>query len=125
MKIEIFNTKQKNLVKNAVDVYNKQHNAIAKNIANVNDPFYKRVQTDFSEELKIAQQKSPLKNSNEKHILTPHYKATLFPAKKGTGKVEITKEMADLAENQIRNEFATKRLTRYFRQLELSIRGRS
>ncbi len=124
MEIDIFKTNQKTLVKNAVDVYNKQHNAIAKNIANVNDQKYKRMNTDFSEELKKAQNISPLKNSNKKHISSPHYQSTLFPEKIGEGKVEITKEMADLAENQIRNEFATKRLSRYFKKLELSIRGR-
>ena len=124
MKIEVFNTDSKKFVKNAVDIYNRQHNAISKNIANVNDPFYKRNKTDFSAELKKAQDNSPLKNSNPKHIMTPHYEATLFPAEKGEDMVEITKEMADLAENQIRNEFATKRLSSYFKKMELSIKGR-
>ncbi len=125
MEVDIFGSRHKLLVKNSVDVYNKQHNAIAKNIANVNDPLYKRVRTDFSAELKLAQQNnSPLKSSNEKHITTPHYKATLFPAEHGNSKVDVTKEMADLAENQIRNEFATKRLARMFKGLELSIKGR-
>ena len=125
MEVDIFGSRHKSMVKNSVDVYNKQHKAIAKNIANVNDPFYKKVRTDFSAELKLAQlNNSTLKSSNEKHITTPHYKATLFPVEGGKGKVDITKEMADLAENQIRNEFATKRLARIFKGLELSIRGR-
>jgi len=125
MEVDIFGTRHKSMVKNSVDVYNKQHKAIAKNIANVNDPYYKKVKTNFSEELTLAQQQtSPLKNSNEKHIMQPHYKATLFPDDNGLGKVDVTKEMADLAENQIRNEFATKRLARMFKQIELSIKGR-
>lgn len=124
MKVDVFNTDQKNLVKRAIDVYNKQHSAISKNIANVNDPYYKKIKTDFSEELQNAQNNSPITQSDPKHITTPHYEATLFPADKGLGKVEITKEMADLAENQIRNEFATKRLSGYFDTLELSIKGR-
>jgi flagellar basal-body rod protein FlgB len=124
MEIDIFGTNSKKLVKQAIDVYNKQHNAISKNIANVNDPLYKRVKTDFSEELKLAQQNAPLKSSSDKHITQPHYTATLFPQENGRDRVEITKEMADLAENQIRNEFATKRLSRIFSKLQLSIKGR-
>ncbi|MFP4547648.1 MAG: flagellar basal body rod protein FlgB [Fidelibacterota bacterium] len=124
MEFDIFGTNQKKLVKNAVDVYNKQHQAISKNIANVNDPYYRRTKTDFSEELKIAQENSALKKSNAKHITSPHYQATLFPEDRGKEKVEVTKEMADLAENQIRNEFATKRLSRWFKKMELSIKGR-
>ncbi|MBN2280375.1 MAG: flagellar basal body rod protein FlgB [Candidatus Marinimicrobia bacterium] len=125
MEVDIFGTRHKSMIKNAVDVYNKQHQAIAKNIANVNDPLYKRVETDFSNELELAlQNNSPLKSSNEKHITKPHYQGTLMPSSGGSGKVEITKEMADLAENQIRYEFVTKRLGRMFKSLELSIRGR-
>ncbi len=124
MEIDIFGTGQKKLVKKAVDVYNKQHKAISKNIANVNDPHYRRTKTDFSEELKEAEANSPLKSSHNKHITQPHYKATLFPQDRGEGKVEITQEMADLAENQIRNKFATKRLAGIFKKLQISIKGR-
>jgi flagellar basal-body rod protein FlgB len=124
MEIDIFKTNSKTLVKNAIDVYNKQHSAISKNIANVNDPYYKRVKTDFSEELKKAQDTSSLKSSDSRHILQPNYQATLFPEDRGQGRVEITKEMADLAENQIRHEFATKRISSMFKKLQLSIRGR-
>ena len=124
MEIDIFNTNSKNFIKNAIDIYNKRHSAIAKNIANVNNPTFKRIKTDFSSELSIAQQNGSVKFTHEKHITTPHFQATIFPKDNRNEKVEITREMAGLAENQIRNSFATKRLARYFKKLELSIKGR-
>lgn len=122
--MKIFNTQQIDLVKKSLDVYQKQHEAIAKNIAHANDPDYKRVKSDFSSVLKSSLS-SPMRVTNEKHIAQ-----TLEPLRKSRdqeedGRVDVSADMGALAENQIKYEFASRALSRIYRSLNLSITGRS
>jgi len=52
--MKLFDIPKINLIKRSLDVYDKQHQAISKNIAHANDKNYKRVNTDFSKVLKTA-----------------------------------------------------------------------
>lgn len=122
--MKIFNTKQINLVKKSLDVYQRQHEAIAKNIAHANDPDYNRVKTDFSQVLKSSLS-GPMRVTNEKHI-----SQTFEPLRKSSEsseaeRVDVSADMGALAENQIKYEFASRALSRIYRGLNLSITGRS
>ena len=114
-----------NLLQRAVKVYDKQHEAIAKNVANVNTEGYKRIATDFSSELKGAMSNSGARVRNEKHILQSNFRSQSGgPGENPEGEVDIAREMADLASNQIRHEFVTRALARYYSGMTSAITGR-
>ncbi len=121
--MKIFSTRNMQLLKKSLDVYTKQHEAISKNVANANDPDYKRVDADFSKSLKAANERT-LKVTNKRHIADTKTPDRIF-SKDGKGKVDISKEMGGLAENQIRFDFASRALNRMYRSLNLSITGRN
>jgi len=125
MKINLFNTNHEKLLEKALDVYAKQNKAIAQNVANASNPDYNRTNTDFSQVLKSASSQSKLKVTNKRHISSSGLNRNINIDEKGTGgNVNITKEMADLAENQIRHEFVAQNLNRYYNILKSSIAGK-
>jgi len=121
--MKIFNTQGLQLVKKSLNVYTRQHEAIAQNIANANNDDYKRLSTDFSKLLTQNLDRG-LKTTRPEHIAesaTPEPKH--FPGSKE--KVDLSQEMGQLAENQIRYDFAARALARKYKALSLSITGRS
>ncbi len=121
--MKIFNTQGLQLVKKSLNVYTKQHEAIAQNIANANNDDYKRVSTDFSKMLKQDLERG-LKTTHSQHIsvsTTPEPKH--FPGSKE--KVDLSQEMGQLAENQIRYDFAARALARKYKGLSAAITGRN
>ncbi|MCK4296573.1 MAG: flagellar basal body rod protein FlgB [Candidatus Marinimicrobia bacterium] len=125
MKIDLFNTEKAELMKKALETYQKQNKAIAQNVANSNNPDYNRTNTDFSNVLKSVSSQSNLKVTSEKHIAFSKFDRRGTGEKKDGGKVDITREMAELAENQIRHEFVSRVLGRYYRALQTSIIGKN
>jgi len=127
MDIKLFNTKRAQLLKQAISVYERQHRAISQNVAQANNPNYTRVNTDFSETLRAAVDQSKIKTTNDKHIRASHFDKgadnKLNNSKEK--KVDLTREMTELAENQIRYEFVTRILNRYYNGLGVSITGRN
>lgn len=121
--MKIFNTPGLQLVKKSLTVYTRQHEAVAQNIANANNDDYKPVKTDFSKLLSQNLQRG-LKTTLPGHIAeskTPESKH--FPGSKE--KVDLSKEMGQLAENQIKYDFAARVLARKYKALRLSITGRN
>ncbi len=120
--MKLFNTDNIHLLKKSLDLYAKEHSAIAKNIANANNPNYKRVNTDFSKVLRSNLERT-LKTTDPRHISEPE-----IPERKNQNdahsEVDISQEMGQLAENQIRYEFASKALNRTYRMLLSGITGR-
>ncbi len=121
--MKIFETKTMQLAKQALDVYAKQHEAIAKNVANVNNPDYVRQNTDFSKYLQNPDGQV-LKTTNTKHIPIPSPQVPISKSEREE-KVDITREMGELAVNQIRFDFVSRALARMYKGLEASIIGRS
>ena len=71
--MKINNLKQNLILKRALNVYQKQHEAISKNIKNVNKDSYKRVNTDFSHDLTTAAseleyQHKSLRTNHDRHL---------------------------------------------------------
>ncbi len=120
--MKIFETPNLGLLKKSLDVYTAQHEAIAKNIANADNPDYKRVNTDFSQVLK-TNMSGKLKVDNPRHIGNPKPVESKADEKSKDTQVDITREMASLAENQIRFEFASRVLSINYRMLNTSITG--
>jgi len=120
--MKIFETPNLGLLKKSLDVYTAQHEAIAKNIANADNPDFKRVNTDFSQVLK-TNMRGKLKVDNPRQIANPKPVESRADEKSKDTQVDITREMASLAENQIRFEFASKVLSINYRMLSTSITG--
>ena len=127
MDAKILNSGYSNLLKKAVKVYDKQHQAIAKNVANANTDNYKRVNTDFSAQLKTAVDNSGVKTSRDKHIQHSNFSTSITSAASPNpaGHVDVAREMTDLSVNQIRHELVTRALSRYYSGLSAAIMGRN
>ncbi len=121
--MKIFNTENINLLKKSLDVYGKQHEAIAKNIANANNPEYKRADTDFSNTLKKNIERT-LKTTDPRHIAEPKT-PTGKGRDSGEEEIDLSREMGELAENQIRYDFSARMLQKTYQILNLSIKGRN
>ncbi len=109
--------------KKALDVYSRQHEAIAKNVAHAHDNSYKRVNTDFSAELQnLSSQK--LRTTDSRHMGPAEKPAS--PELPGEDrKVDLNSEMGELAVNQIRFDFVSRVLAKAYRGLNASITGRN
>ncbi len=124
MKISLFNTQHADLMQKALDIYAKQVRGNANNIANIDNPAYTRKRTNFADELKAAKKHTGLHTTHRKHIAHGQYpqeSKALDPS--GKNPIDLTREMSELAENQIRHEFVSKTLGKYYQGLKLSIRG--
>ena len=120
--MKIFNTDSSVLLKRSLDLLMRHHQNLAENVANMNVPGYRRKPTRFLEELSQAQRQTGLRTTHLRHIVPG-------PAERQSpeweqGPVELTREMADLAENQIRYDFSARILRRKFAGLTQSITGR-
>jgi len=127
MDTKILNTDYANMLKKATSVYDKQHQAIAQNVARSNVENYKRINTDFSEQLHTAVNNSSVKISRDKHISHSNWanENSATDQSNPEGKVDVAREMTDLSVNQIRHEFVTRALARYYSGLTTAITGRN
>lgn len=120
--MKLFNNDSQILLKRSLDVLMRHNKNIAENVANINVKGYRRKPTRFLDELVDA--------SSRKRLVTTHARHLRFTDKYGDvpeyekGKVEITREMTDLAQNQIRFDFSARMLRRKFEGLAQAISGR-
>lgn len=123
------------LLNKAMDTYSLRMETAAKNIANINSVDYKpeRVAFEelFSQQLAISGSKT-----DNKHISigaepnpNPEILARSTPSgeeyNSGENDINLDREMADIAETQIRFQFASQGISKYFRQLGGAITGTS
>ncbi len=127
MDAKILNTEYANLLKKATSVYDDQHKAIAQNVAKSNVENYKRINTDFSEQLKTAVHNSGVRVSREKHLSHSNWDTAHSGSNQSDGEdsVDMAREMTDLSVNQIRHELVTRALSRYYAGITTAITGRN
>lgn len=102
---------------------------INKNIANVATVGYQREELRFDEML-TQNLKSGMKVTDSKHI-SPASPENGYQVEKdssgenisGSNNVDINKEMADLAENQLMFKFASRKIAMHFRKMQSVIKG--
>ena len=120
-------------LKRLMNVVATSQKLTASNIANVSVPDYQSKSIDFKEEMKAAlgKKKIELQVTNERH-LPPAGKPQGIKIIKdmddsnasGLNNVDIDKETATLAENQILYAYGSKMLMRKFNTLKSVIRGK-
>ena len=120
--MKIFNTDSGVLLKRSLDLLMRHHQNLAENVANMNVAGYRRKPTRFLDELSQAQRQTGLRATNSRHIV-PDPEDRL-PPEWEQGPVQLTREMVDLAQNQIRYDFSARILRRKFQGLTQSITGR-
>ena len=122
--MKIFSTENSALMKKSLDVYTKQHEAIAENIANADNPDFERTKTDFANMLKDTVERT-LRTTDERHIAETETLERRGLAGNKKEEIDLTREMSELAENQIRYDFAARVLRKNYQLLNMSIAGRS
>ena len=122
--MKLFDSAKIQLYKKALDINVRQHEAIAKNVANANDINYKRVKTDFSDQLHTAVT-GKLKRTDPRHLDIDGSVDRSPANEQEKERVDINKEMADLAVNQIRFEFTSNVLKKSYKSLNESITGKT
>ena len=110
---------------------------IANNVANVTTPGYKRIEVSFEDELRKALDRTRLKGfkTDSKHLeigrkdisrVKPRAYRPVDPTlPSGVNNVDIDKEMAGLAENQLRYNFGLKFLKGAFEKLNAAAQAKS
>ena len=120
--MKIFNTATAVLVKRSLDLLMRHHRNVSENIANLNVVGYKRKPTRFLDELSEAYRRNSLHTTQKRHILPGRFQSRSPEWEQGP--IEITREMTDLALNQIRYDFSARIMRRKFDGLTRAITGR-
>jgi flagellar basal-body rod protein FlgB len=116
------------ILQNLLDYCTVKNKVIAKNIANIGTENYKREDVTFKDILN-DNVNSLLKTSNNKHIAGLNVESSNHPQfeftenqseemDSGVNNVNIEKEMTDLAENTLRYQFATKKVSEYYKVIQ-------
>lgn len=136
--MKIFDSTMIPLLSKALQAYSKRNNVISSNIANIGTPGYHAQRVAFEEELSSAEGTALTGvQTSEKHlpIGTPSIAESSSqiieveeslggdPLASGVNNVDIDKEMAEMAKNQIRFRFAARMISDTFRGIQKSIRG--
>ncbi len=120
--MKIFNNQSAVLLKRSLNLLMRHHRNISENVANLNVIGYERKPTRFLDELSEAHRRTALHTTQPRHI-TPD-PAKQLPPEWERGPVEITREMTDLAQNQIRYDFSVRVMRQKFEGLTRAITGR-
>ncbi len=134
---QILNGQKKMVLLKSLDARMARNKTIANNIANAETPGFKRGEVKFEEALSQAINSSRLKGSTTsgKHLqlgkgAVSRTRYEVFRPldanlASGVNNVDIDKEMADLAENQIGFKYGTKFLKGSYEKLNSAIQGKS
>jgi len=133
IKSMIFDRTKIPILNSGLDAQHLRQRSIASNIANVNSPGYQRKVVDFETELQgaVHRHRETLMCTDPKHLSGDqkiHAKPVMRSANDridGPGSEEITveREMAELAQTQIKYETEARLAKQHFDLLKMAIRG--
>lgn len=121
--MKIFNTPSNKLVKRSLDLLTRHNKNLAENVSRMNEPGYMRKPTRFLDDLTKVESNLRLRATHLRHINPDLVESDVPDWEKGP--VKLTREMADLAQNQIRFDFSARIMRRRFEGLLRSITGRT
>ena len=120
--MKIFNNAPTVLLKRSLDLLMRHHRNISENVEHLNAVDYTRKPTRFLDELSEARRRNTLNTTRSRHISPGTFSQKVPDWEQGP--VQITREMTDLALNQIRYDFSARTLRRKFEGLSRAIMGR-
>ncbi|MEC2160293.1 flagellar basal body rod protein FlgB [Virgibacillus halodenitrificans] len=119
-----------NNLENALGYSSAKNKAISNNIANIDTPNYKAKDVAFNDVLKQTLSTLEAKRTNEKHLTFNNIDSSFRTINKNNtvynhngNNVDVDKEMADLAKNQIYYQSLVDRINGKFGSLQKVIRG--
>lgn len=115
------------MLSSALDFRSERHKVIASNIANLDTPNYKPKDIVFKEELKAIidnEERLTLARTQKKHLseMSMSGSKTGFEVIDSGDKVDLDKEMAKLAENNLMYNLTVEFLSRKFKGLNTVLR---
>ncbi len=117
------------LLRKSLEAYSMRHTAVAENIVNVETKHFRPLQVQFEEELRRAvDQRRPVgKKTSDRHMDVGGAKIeNLEPrVQELDAMVDVEREMAMLAQNQIKFDFVARKLRGSYEIIKASIRGRN
>lgn len=117
---KLFGPQSQNL-QNAMDKTSQRHNLLAKNLANVNVPGYKREDIDFAVELEGEENKPGQKAKSMQNNLSGRSQSDSAIRIDGNN-VDLEFEVMTLAEAEMRYQMLTDLTSRYFTGIQTAIR---
>ncbi len=115
------------VLRQALTAYSARHTAIAENIANVETKGFRPLKIHFEDALQRAMESNKPKTikTNPKHMNLSNDMASVgFRVQEMDKRVNIEQEMAEIAQNQIRFDFAASALKGGYDYIKTAIRGR-
>lgn len=116
-----------------LDAYSARHRAIASNVANNETVGYQRRTVEFEDKLRAALARGTLECTHPEHIPTRGVRPGGIDPKVGIdtrpgeanelNNVDIDREMADMAQNHLQFNIASKLTKHQFEMIQLSIKG--
>jgi flagellar basal-body rod protein FlgB len=125
-----------NLLSHVLDYRAKNHAVISGNVSNMDTPGFEPKEVAFDEELKRAVDRSelPLKRTDGRHLsntavgalkLEPSFSVQTYPYARGKSEdLDIDREMAKMAENNLLYEATVRMLSKKFEALRMAIEER-
>lgn len=113
------------LLSGVLDYRAAKHKVILSNIANLDTQGFKPQEVTFTASLAEAAasgQAAALKRTNEKHLPSGSDKEVNFPVHQAGDKVEIDREMTNLAENNLMYNLTVELLSRKFKGIDTALR---
>ena len=122
------------ILQKLLDLSSLKHRINSTNIANVTTSGYNEKKIDFEKELRNSLEKSKIKlnTTDPSHITSTSsktkapkvYESSEESKLSGVNNVDIDKQMAELAENQLVYNIGAKLMAQNFQALKLAIKGR-
>lgn len=110
----LMETAKVGLLRQAMQAYSMRNQAISANLANIDTPGYQRMSVSFEEALQDARRGLP--SGRGLGTVAPHTEV-------GEEAPVLEDEMLDLAENNMRQQLATRALTEHFGLMRTGITG--
>lgn len=133
LKEMMFDATRLPLLAKGLDAYALRHRAIADNVANSETVGYQRRVIEFEERLRLATGRGGIERTNARHLgsggvdptsLEPRVTVDVDKSDiNDLNNVDIDQEMAEMAENHLQFNFASRVAKLYFEMIQSSIRG--
>jgi flagellar basal-body rod protein FlgB len=115
------------LLRQTLTAYSARHTAAAENIANVETKGFRPLKVHFEDALQRALEpnKPGSAKTHEKHMnFSTDVSSVGYRVEEMDASVNLEQEMAELAQNQIKYDFAVRALKGNYDKIKMAIRGR-
>ena len=126
----LFSDRTRSLLQKGLDLSAERHLLISANVSNSDTPGYKAVDSDFSKQMQEAMgggNSLNMQTTNQKHIgpananTEPEIIEESDASRSNGNNVNMDKEMAKIAENQLMYDATLRMMSHQFKQIKLAV----